>query len=69
MKKLRQITQAEIARQMGTQQPSVNRWLKGQRMPKLANLMKLSSILGQTPEETIVQIIQAKIKNENQKLA
>jgi len=56
-------TQIEIAEMMGAKQPQVSNWLNGKRIPTASNLMRLSDILEEYPEDLLDKL--EKIKQEN----
>jgi len=56
-------TQIEIAEMMGAKQPQVSNWLNGKRIPTASNLMRLSDILDEYPEDLLDKL--EKIKQEN----
>lgn len=45
------ITQKEFAKIIGVSQPTVNRWVTGDRRPSLASIEKLQEIIGKLEEE------------------
>jgi transcriptional regulator with XRE-family HTH domain len=58
------LTQIEIAKAMGVQQPQVSNWLNGKRLPTSTNLIKLADILQLYPEELLTQL--SAIQKQNQ---
>ena len=53
MMKEKGISQRELAEKLGTTQPTVNRWLKGEYQPSLENLVAICGILDTTPNEIL----------------
>lgn len=53
LRKRRGLTQAQLAEQLGVEQPTVQRWEKGKREPDLTQLMKIAFILGVEPAALI----------------
>jgi transcriptional regulator with XRE-family HTH domain len=49
LRKKRQLSQAQLAELIGVEQPTVQRWESGKRVPDLDNLQALARALGTTP--------------------
>lgn len=49
LRKKRGLSQAQLAELVGVEQPTVQRWESGKRLPDLDSLHKLASVLGVTP--------------------
>lgn len=49
LRKKRQLSQAQLAERIGVEQPTVQRWESGKRLPDLDSLHKLAQVLGVTP--------------------
>ena len=45
------MTQADIAKKVGTTQPVISNWLNGQIFPNAENLKKLADVLDLEPQE------------------
>ena len=58
------LTQIEIAKAMGVQQPQVSNWLTGKRLPTASNLIRLADILKLYPEELLVQLEEVQKVNQ-----
>jgi transcriptional regulator with XRE-family HTH domain len=58
------LTQLEIAKAMGVQQPQVSNWLTGKRLPTSSNLIRLADILQLYPEELLMQLEEAQKINQ-----
>jgi transcriptional regulator with XRE-family HTH domain len=46
-------TQRELSGKMGVHESLVSRWMKGERMPTLPNIIKLASLFETTVEEIL----------------
>lgn len=49
LRKKRGLSQAKLAELVGVEQPTIQRWESGKRMPDLENLQMLAKVLGVTP--------------------
>lgn len=63
-RKKRNITQEELAKQLGVTQGAVLHWEKGRAKPKIAHLLRMSKLLGVGMEE----LLEAEIHEDDEKI-
>lgn len=51
--KLNKLTQKQLAERLGTTQQTVSRWLNGKNEPDFSTLLKICSILNETPNSLL----------------